>query len=472
MSAQDFFVRDEEAQPPSESFFVEPEPEKFSLKRTAQNTAAKTGADILSLPHTVLDALQTLKNSGLFGAYFSALPDEPFERGKTKTPSYGEKLKDIRKEYNIEEPQLPSEEAASNIVGHGLGALVGGPEAALATGAGQVGEEAAKAAGAPESIQKGINLATTVATAGRKAFTEPYTSTALERSIANNPEKLALYNFAKKRGMTDEQITPILQDEGKLLFLGKFGKRNQKIYNAVEGGRQAAGKIYDAFLEEGRLAGPIDDVLKQHYADELAAIRDKLSRVKEPSSARAQAIEKLDNYIQKVYNEPLSIDELINQDIDFGQLEWNKLGGKPYFKEVEKLGEDILKKAHPEIGQNYPLLREFYKRAKTAQNYLGKPSTMERLLNWGFAGGEIATLTGGILTGNLPAIASVVGTQAARRIAAKLVTDPKWQGLHKTFLKALKDNKPGVAYSVYEQMGKEAKKEAKNDDDFYWPNVR
>ena len=296
-----------------------------------------------------------------------------------------------------------------------------GSRSLLAGAAGQTAEEL----GAPEWVQ-------TIAEIG--AYLGPDVT---KKLIATGKNK-ELITAGRKLGMTDEQLTPLVQSEFKqkllTIFAPRRGATKKALSESKKGLSDAFNTIRDSEAAQAAITPEIQDNLFKHI---LKIFEDM------PSKVRNKIYEDAKDLVSK----PITGRSLINfyQDINA------TLG--PDTKQLSLLKTPIkeaLKNISPELGKDFESLNTLYSRYFRIAGRL-KPTLTTDLIS----AVEAAGILGTFVTGNISFLGKFVGEKASRKVAQQMLINPRLQQLGSKMVEAMNASKWGIVKKLANLIGGE-----------------
>lgn len=271
------------------------------------------------------------------------------------------------------------------------------------------------------------------AVAEMTAFMGPDVAKKLLESGSNKE----LIQNAKRLGLSDEQIAPLLQSDLKQKWLTKLSPKRGKIAERLKNTKEGLGGLYG-------------NIKSQPYANKnlkgkhIETLRNDIDDIlfDTPSQIREKIVKDYDDLLSR----PVTGESLINfwQDI-------NSVGG-----ESSQLGrlkgplKTALNELSPDLAQDFELVNDLYSKYSKISAKL-KPTIVSDL----FGGAQALKAIGGVVTGYYPLIIEVAGEQAGKRIAGELLTNPRLQNLSGRIVKALNENKYKIAQQLIRRVAEE-----------------
>lgn len=308
--------------------------------------------------------------------------------------------------------------------------------------------QTAREVGAPEPLALGIDIAATLA-GGKKAPGK------FGKLTASKNQEEAI-EFARKMGMTDKEITPLIQSATKKRWLGKLAKRDDKSEKIAKSSYDALSRAYDDISHRPQALRQFNTQEASQFANESIPIINDL-----PAGVR-KLVER-DAF--DLVKDGITGDKLINfwKDLNYnisrGYTELGRLKG-PVGKAIERLS--------PEISEDFQKTNQLYQKHIEMSKFL-KPTQVDKFISGGKALADLGSVTGFLMTGDPKYLVPMVTHRVASGISRKLLTDPKMQNLGKQLGQALNENKYSVANRIAQEMSKgiedeKLKKEIENID--------
>lgn len=247
-----------------------------------------------------------------------------------------------------------------------------------------------------------------------------------------------IIDAGKKLGMSDEQITPLIQSGLKQKWLSKLSPKRGKTQRSLESTKEVLSESYGK-LQSSKEAG-----------FELGALDSKTFFQKMAEAAKEM---------------PASVRNKIAQDAK--DLTSGKLDGKSlinFYKDINhELGanskqlslfkepvREALGKISPNLASEFDTINHLFSRYFEIAGKL-KPTLASDLVS---AAEAVGTL-GAVITGHYPYLTHVVGARAGQQVAREMLMNPRLQQLSRKAVKALNENKYYTVKKVSELISKE-----------------
>jgi hypothetical protein len=303
----------------------------------------------------------------------------------------------------------------------GGGSMFGSAVRALVGGiAGQLTEEAGGG--------QGIQAAAEIASQGLPA---------LGRKIIPTKAQEKIVNFARKAGMREEQIAPLLSGDKKRAFFGKVASKGEKTQKALKESKQGISDAYE-FVKGSPEAS---QSLTRESGEKF--LRDSADIAKEiPFEIRKQLHQDALDLVQDGF----SGKNLINwyQDISSRY----KLG-REHLERLKKPVTEALDSISPELAEDFKLTNELFKKRLAIGKTL-KPSMASELMDLG----ELGKLAHDTMNMSMKGLTQLLGVSGARRLAREMLINPRLQNISKQMAKATNERKFTIALQLADYVKK------------------
>jgi hypothetical protein len=298
---------------------------------------------------------------------------------------------------------------------------LGGKGKALISGAGAgVAGQSLREVGAPESIALGTEIAGQIATA---AFTK-----ALSPSSKQAKEIVAA---GRAIGLSENQIAPLIQGEGKVALLSKVARKGEKTKSLFASIKEKLGDSYNTIKASPEAKKALSDASKNKLIKNFEEIYTDLSKTLSPSPDKEAAIKFVEKAISSLDNKPIDPEHLVNfwQDIN-KSVKWNSIqGGKKALAKLKEPLLDALKEASPKLAKDFEMTNELFTKYSQIAKKL-KPDIVDSFVNKG----EVLALAPaaiGIIHGNVGILAGLAGEAALRSLSREMLINPYFQNIAK-----------------------------------------
>ena len=383
-----------------------------------QKDVSKIRSLISAFPKGIAKGLLDIAEMGVPLAF----QEEEFEERQQRQREASQARKKIEEDYL--ERALPTQEGfiESSLERGGRAVPFGvGIPAALASGF--IGETA-KELGAGEATQS-------LAEAGALGLP------ALGRKILPTASQKPLVEFARKAGLTEKQIAPLLPDKNKKEFFRKVASKGEKTQEALRSSRQGVSQAYE-FVKDSPAA---KKTLNQQQAVKFLTDSTKIA-YQMPFEIRKQIAEDAKDLIKHGFTG----ENLINYYQDISSK--YKIG-REHLERFKKPILEAMESISPELSEDFKLANDLFKRQLSAKKAL-KPNISSELLDLG----EVGKLAYSISTLSMKGLTELLGISASRKFAREMLINPRLQNIHKQIIKAANERKYGIVKDLSDYIKK------------------
>ena len=292
--------------------------------------------------------------------------------------------------------------------------------------------EGAKELGAPEWAQAAAELT---------AFIGPD----ITKKILSSGKNEQLIEFAKKMGMSDEQIAPLLNSDFKTKWLAKLAPKRGSTAKALEESKKGIQSVYGAVQNSAAAAKEISEVANGKLINEL---RHQISQM--PSEVRG----KIEQDLADLLNNKITGKSLINFYSDVNHY----LSGNT--KQLATLKEPIKKALgtiSPELSKDFDLVNQLYTKYYPISAKL-RPDLVSDLITAGEALGLGASLVGAVTTGYVSPVITFLGEKVGRKVAQQLLINPRFQQIGQKMGNAIAEGKYEIVKKLLNEYSSEISK--------------
>jgi predicted nucleic acid-binding Zn-ribbon protein len=293
----------------------------------------------------------------------------------------------------------------------------GGKALKTAAAAGAAGQSV-RESGAPEALATGTELIASLAPGGISKNLAPASKSAQK-----------IIRSGKQLGLTDAQITPLIQGEKKAATLSKVAKKGEKTRNLFGSIKEKLGDTYSSLKEmpEAKKILSLDE--RSSLGKNLTKIEAELSKTLSPSPDKKAALDYIEKAIQTLHTHDVSPEYLMNfwQDIN-KSINWNRIqGGKKSLASLKAPISEALKKTSPQIAETFEQTNELYSKYAQIAKKL-KPDIVDSFLNKG----EVVALAPAafsLMHGNPGLLIGLAGEKAIRILSREMLINPYFQNI-------------------------------------------
>lgn len=257
----------------------------------------------------------------------------------------------------------------------------------------------------------------------------------LTRFIKAGASNKEIVDFARSKGLTEEQITPLIQSRGKQAVLGKVAQKEGRAQKLLSDSKEAVGLVYKDLYTSEKAAQKVSDRV---LFDSIDSMDKKLAQLPDKVRSKIAA-----DYQDLVKSNGTAAD-FMNFHADLNAVGDKRLG---------ILKEDInkaIQTVDKDLAKDFQMTNELYSRWAKISKTL-KPSVFSQFVE----GSQPYRFVGGILTGNPYLLYETAGEFALKSAARELLLSPRFQNLSGKMVDAINNNKFSVAGSIWELMKQE-----------------
>ncbi len=242
----------------------------------------------------------------------------------------------------------------------------------------------------------------------------------------------------KKLGMSDEQITPLIQSELKQKWLTKLSPKRGKTQRSLQSTKEILSQSYGKLQSSPQASLELSPADAQNFYQQMAKTSKEM-----PASVR----NKVAQDAKDLANGKLDGRSLINFYADIN----HELG--PNSKQLSLFKQPIkeaLGKISPELASEFDTINHLYTRYFEIASKL-KPTLTTDLVSAVEALGAL----GSVITGNYPYLVHMAQARGGQQVAREMLLNPRLQQLSKKTVKALNENKYYTVKKLSDLISKE-----------------
>lgn len=306
----------------------------------------------------------------------------------------------------------------AEFVGEGL-ALPGGGAKALASlaGAGVAGQSL-REAGAPEGVASAVEIVGSI-----------LPSAISKKLVPGSAKSKEIVDAGRKLGLSEAQITPLIQGESKISTLSKVARKGTKTKELFSSIKDSLGDAYKNIKSSVSNAGPISNNSQQKLLNGFSDVYSDLQKTLKPSPDKQAALDFIYDTIDRLNKNGTTPEELINfwQDIN-KSVKWNSIqGGKKSLARLKEPILEVLTDVAPQAAKDFEMANSLYSKFSQISKKL-KPDIVDSIINKG----EILALgpsAVAFMTGNPWAFAGLASESAIRTLGREMLINPYFQNI-------------------------------------------
>lgn len=267
--------------------------------------------------------------------------------------------------------------------------------------------------------------------------------------IPSGKEQKALIDTARKYGMSEEQIAPLIPGKGKQEFFSSLASKGRDTQERLKDTRQGISNIYNTLRKGPESKKQLSEKSLQQFSRDMNDLGQEM-----PHAIRSQLKNDAQDLVSAARQRGgVDVDQLINffQDIS---SRYNL--GK---RELQRFKDPIKKALHsisPEVGQDFEIANNMWQKQYQIGDAL-YPGQYEGLVDLG----ESYALAAGVATGDLDLLKKLMGASIARKFAKEMLLSPRMQNISQKSLEAIQNNH----FPMIKKLGDLAKYELEKEDE-------
>lgn len=338
--------------------------------------------------------------------------------------------------------------AAGRIAGRGAEFLggaaaipigLGAKGAITAVGAGTAGQ-GVREAGLPESVATASELILSLLPGGFQGKVRP-----------SSDEGKKLAEAGRLIGLSENEITPLVQGEKKISTLSKIARKGGKTKELFGAIKDKLGDSYDSIksspLAQERISPKQTSSLIRKFVD----IETDLGKTLQPSPDKEGAIKFVQASVEKLIQNGATSEELVNfwQDIN-KSVKWNSIqGGKKALARLKQPILETLKEVDPGMAERFDLTNQLYSKYANVAKRL-KPDIVESLATKAEMWAALPAAWG-LVNGNPWVFAGLASEAGMRTLAREMIINPHFQNISKKLVSNINAGSSQGIQSVLKQ---------------------
>lgn len=304
---------------------------------------------------------------------------------------------------------------AAGFVGEGI-STGGGAKALAGLGASGVAGQSIREAGGPEWAATATEIL------------GPIAPTVISKTLAPlSKSGKDIVNAGRKIGLSESNIAPLLQSEGKTALVGTLSRKGTRTKKVFANLKESLGDSYGNIKSRVSNLGSVNYANQQILETKFRNIRNDMAKTLKASPDKEAAINFIDDAIAKISKNGATPEELINfwQDIN-KSVKWNSIqGGKKSLTKLKEPILEVLNNVTPDVAKDFEMTNQLYtKYAQIAKKL--KPDLVDAFINKGeLASGVPSALA--LAWGNPQPFVALGGEVAGRILAREMLINPYFQ---------------------------------------------
>ena len=241
----------------------------------------------------------------------------------------------------------------------------------------------------------------------------------------------SIIEHARKLGISDEALTPLLQSETKQKWLSKLIPRGESTQKALKQSKNEIGNAYQTIQKSPEAAKKIDPNSADKF---IKSITEQLDEM--PRAVR----KKIEGDLGDLLGKDITGDKLIDF---YKKVNYNLSSDTKQLANLKNPIKEAIKSISPETAKDFEFINELHSKYYPIASRL-KPTIADQVIN----AAESIGLFGSAITGYYPGLVHILGEKAARKLAKEMILNPRLQQLSSKTIDAMNANKPLVLYKL------------------------
>ncbi len=264
----------------------------------------------------------------------------------------------------------------------------------------------------------------------------------LAKSIPAKKAQERVISFLRKKGFTENEITPLIQSPQKLSSMASFASKGEKTNQLMRDIYGKMGTVYEGIRNEATNLPGLSREAADEFTTKFSTQLDKI-----PKFYKRQIKEEIEDLMnsEMKFSDFIDFDQAVNARIK------GVSGGKAILGTLKKATGDAKQAISPELANDLTLANEIYGKGIDVSGHL-RTKEIEELFDLG----EKIALVSSIADQNVGLLTKVLGIGGARKIATELLINPRLQNINKRMLRSIKKNRLPEAIKLFEIFRREA----------------
>lgn len=279
-----------------------------------------------------------------------------------------------------------------------------------------------------------------------------YIGPELTKKILEKGSNKEIISSAKKFGLNDQQIAPLIQSEFKQRWLSKLSPKGGRTQRILGETKKSLGEASEALSSRPEAAIELTQPQQQRFLKELGEKGFKIA-----SETRKRVNQDFVDLLRK----PITSESMIELYRKLNKTLGTKSKEISMFKTPIK---NMISEISPDLGKDFENLNNLFSRYYKIAGRL-KPDLVSGLVN----AAESMGLFGSFLTGNYLAMKALLAEKGARITAREILLNPRLQQLGEKMLLSINQNKYGIATKIGNQIINQINEK---DENLNLPNLK
>lgn len=285
-----------------------------------------------------------------------------------------------------------------------------------------------------------------------------------KKLIPTGKDAKEIVDAGRRIGLSEAQITPLIQGEKKVSLLSKVARKGTKTKELFSSIKEKLGDSYQDIKNSVKNLGNVNAANQKTLIDKFTTIKNDLQKTLKASPDKEAAINFIEAAIDKVSKSGASPEELINfwQDIN-KSVRWNSIqGGKKALTRLKEPISEVLHNVAPSAAKDFEMTNQLYSKYAQISKKL-KPDLVDSFVN---KGEILATAPAALalMQGNPWALGALASESSLRLLGSEMLINPYFQSIAKKLVTNFNQSSAKGITSLVNQVQDYMKRKHPNED--------
>lgn len=239
-------------------------------------------------------------------------------------------------------------------------------------------------------------------------------------------EMKELYRIGKELGLSEKEITPIVQSRFKLGTVGSFAQPSKRGEKAIEVSESALGRLYDEVsVSKNANKQPNREQLTS-YLESLEGVIDKLKKPTFKSDDRTSLIKKIEEMGTEAAANGISPERIVEDWLELNRgVNWNSISkGDKLKQSLKEPLKKLFDQLDPQNSKKFAQINKLWSRLQRTADKV-RPTETSKLVTKAEGIGAAKGIFDLVTKGSTSVLEALIGAKAARLIATEMLINPK-----------------------------------------------
>lgn len=340
----------------------------------------------------------------------------------------------------------------AEVVGEAL-ATGGGPRVLAFSGGSGLAGQSIREGGGSEGLASAVEIVGPIASSGIS-----------KKLVPSSGASKKIVEAGRKVGLSENQITPLIQGEKKIATLSKVARKGDKTKKLFSSIKEDLGNSYDTIKKSPAGQSKISDAGGVKLSQRFSDIKNDLQKTLKPSPDKQAAIDFISDASKKAKIKGATGEDLVNfwQDIN-KSVNWNSIdGGKKQLARLKQPILEALEGISPELAKDFDMTNQLYSKYAQVAKKL-KPDMVDAIINKS----EILAIPVSALSlvqGNPFALKALAAESAIRTLSTEMLINPYFQNISSKLVKNFNQGSVKSISEIMKQVREYMSRKHKDED--------